>query len=312
MKKIDVFNHIYPNRYLNYFLKRPEMIESQSKNLPALVHMDQRLKVMDELGIDVEIISLALPNIDDLSLDLKQSISIMRAANDGIKETAENSSGRFKGIGTVSILDVNSAITEAKRCIKELDLLGIQIVSNVNGEPLGSPQFEPFYSAIEKLGVPLWIHPTFMRKTYPWLKDFDTDIMVGWDYDTTLAMIHLTGSGVIERHKNLKIIVHHLGSMIPVLAGRVSSFLDRNNSGKKLQAPAIQSLKAFYVDTAEGMSLQWLKSGIDFFDTDHILFGTDFPWGNSKSIIDNIETLNISENDKNAIFYGNVKKILKV
>ncbi|EQD32143.1 amidohydrolase 2 [mine drainage metagenome] len=179
----------------------------------------------------------------------------MRSANDGIYETANNSGDRFLPIGTVSLYDTNAAIAKATRCIKDLKMLGIQIVSNVNGDPLGSPRFEPFYSAMENLGRPIWIHPTFMRHSYPWLKEFNTNIMVGWGFDITLSMIQLVGSGIIKRHRKLKFITHHLGSLVSLLGGRISTFLDNHNPGT-LQNESFDSLsylKAFYVDTAEGM-----------------------------------------------------------
>ncbi len=189
---------------------------------------------------------------------------------------------------------------------------GIQIVSNVHGEPLGSPRLEPFYSAMEDLGKPVWIHPTFMRQAYPWLREYNTGIMVGWDFDTTLALIHLVGSGVTARHRKLKFVIHHLGSLVPLLGGRISTFLDNNNPGKKQEenSKSLAYLKSFYVDTAEGMALPWLRSALEFFGTDHIMFGTDFPWGDSDQIIRNIESLDISEDDKKEIFSGNAKKIL--
>ncbi len=311
-EKIDVFNHIYPESYYNFFPKRPAMMDEQTKRLPELVNMKSRIQVMDRLHISREIISLALPDIDDLELDAERSHEVMRAANNGMHETANQSEGRFLAIGTVSLADPDAAIAEATRCIKELEMLGIQIVSNVHGEPLGSPRFEPFYTAMEELGKPIWIHPTFMRQSYPWLNEFNTSIMVGWDFDTTLAMIHLVGSGVIARHRKLKFVVHHLGSLVPLLGGRISTFLDNNTPGKKQDenSESLSYLKSFYVDTAEGMSMPWIRSALEFFGTDHIMFGTDFPWGDSDQIIQNIESLPISEEDKRAIFNGNSRRII--
>lgn len=313
-EKIDIFNHIYPESYFNFFSRRPAMMEGQAERLPDLVNMKSRIQVMDRLHISREIISLALPGIDDLEQDAQKAEEVMRAANNGMHETANQSEGRFIAIGTVSLADPDAAIAEATRCIKELNMPGIQIVSNVHGKPLGLPGFEPFYTAMEELGKPIWIHPTFMRQSYPWLKEFNTSIMVGWDFDTTLAMIHLVGSGVIARHRKLKFVIHHLGSLVPLLGGRISTFLDNSNPGKKQDedSESLSYLKSFYVDTAEGMSMPWIRSALEFFGIDHMMFGTDFPWGDSDQIIGNIESLPITDEEKRAIFNGNARNVLGI
>ncbi len=313
-EKIDVFSHVYPESYFNFFSRRPAMIAEQAERLPELINMKDRIHIMDGLNISREIISLALPDIDDLEIDSQKSQEVMMAANNGMHETAKQSGGRFLAIGTVSLADPDFAINEATRCIRDLKMLGIQIVSNVHGEPLGSPRFEPFYTAMEKLGKPIWVHPTFMRQSYPWLREFNAGIMVGWDFDTTLALIHLVGSGVTKRHRSLKFIIHHLGSLLPLLGGRISTFLDNSDPGRKqdLNSESLSYLKSFYVDTAEGMWMPWLRSALDFFDTDHIMFGTDFPWGDSGQIINNIENLAISQQEKRLIFSGNARRILGI
>lgn len=308
MEKIDVFNHIYPPGYFNFFEKRHPMMESMASQLHDLIDFDSRIRKMDSLGIDMEILSLALPDIDDLMVDSKDMQSVTKAANDSIREVADTYHDRFLAVGTVSLADTDFAVEETIRCVKDLKLLGIQVVSNVNGEPLDIERLEPFYSVLEKLDVPLWIHPTFMRKQYRWMDDFRTDIMVGWDFDTTLALIRLAGSGVIRRHRNLKIIVHHLGSLIPVLAGRISGFI---SGGGQSSSEVIGALKSFYVDTAEGMWMPWLQSGIQFFGIDHIMFGTDFPWGDSGGIMKNIQKAVQNESDLERIYEGNAKRVIR-
>lgn len=307
MEKIDVFNHIYPPGYYNFFLKRHPMVESMSRELPALIDMDSRLKVMDSLGVDREILSLALPSIDDAQAGEEDSRRLTMSANDSIMEVADRSGGRFLAIGTVSLSDPAFAVEEAERCVRDLKLLGVQIVSNVKGEPVDLPHFEPFFSVMEKLNAPVWIHPTFMRERYSWLKDFQTDIMVGWDFDTTLSLIRLAASGLMERHRQLKIIVHHLGSLVPVLAGRIASFISRPDGDMET---VMKSLKSFYVDTAEGMWNPWLESALKFFGTGHVMFGTDFPWGDSAGIIANIEKSGLSENEMKMVYSGNAKSTI--
>jgi predicted TIM-barrel fold metal-dependent hydrolase len=307
MALIDGYSHIYPENYLGKYAKHSPMISKMASELKYLADVEGRIRFMDQLGIDREIISLAMPNLDDLNLPVKDTNEATQISNDGICELAENHQSRFVPIGTVSLQDPEFAVAESRRCLNELGMKGIQIVSNVKGQHLGSPQFEPFFNYMEQSGKPVWLHPTFMRNTYGWLREDAVDIMVGWDFDVTLALIKMMSSGLIRRNPKLKIIVHHLGSLLPILAGRIISFL--NPMDPNPETP-LNWMKSLYVDTAEGMWMPWLKDGIEFFGLDHVLFGTDFPWGNSSNIISNIRSLDIPESKREKLFSGNISKLL--
>ena len=81
--------------------------------------------------------------------------------------------------------------------------------------------------------------------------------------------------------------------------------------GKKDEdSESLSYLMSFYVDTAERMSMPWIWSALEFFGTGHIMFETDFPWGDLDQTIENIESLPISEEEKSAIFNGNARNII--
>ncbi len=305
MKRIDAFCHIYPGNYFKYFKDRSEMLLKLSSELPALIDVNSRIATMDKLQIDSEVVSLALPAIDDLHLTEKDSESATRMANNGIAEISEKYPERFYAIGTVSLSDPDFALEESRRCIEDLGLKGIQIMSNVKGNPIDLEIYSSFYSYLNDHKIPLWLHPTFMRSAYDWLREGSVDIMVGWDFDTTLALIRLISSGVLDRFPDLKVIVHHLGSLIPILAGRISSFIDGHEGRER---KSIASMKKLYVDTAEGMWMPWVKAALEFFGEDHIVFGTDYPWGNTAGIIANLEQLPDKTKDK--IYSANLKNLL--
>ena len=308
MEIIDAFSHLYPAEYFRKFKDSSRMLERMSVELPSIVNMDQRIQYMDRLGIDREIISLAMPDIDDLDLPINKMMEATKTANDGIMALSERYPDRFIPVGTVSLEDPQFAVSESKRCLNDLHLNGIQIVSNVKGKQLDLPEFEEFFSFMENSGKPVWLHPTFMRETYPWLRENSVDIMVGWDFDVTLALIRMVASGLFQRHRKLKMIVHHLGSLLPILAGRIGSFLESGNDSS--QYGPIMQMKSLYVDTAEGMWLPWLKEGLDFFGIDHVLFGTDFPWGNSETILKNIKSLSLPDKDLEKIYSSNLKSLI--
>jgi len=316
---IDVFNHFYPKEYLDALSKPlPDQVIWISSTMKGINDLEYRLIQMDRFGVDMQILSLPMPTLDDLSnMPVQEFDRITKAANDGIARIAEKSHGRFKGIATVSLLDVGKASDEVERAVKDLGLLGVQILSNVRGNPLDLPEFEPFYTKISQLGCGIWIHPAYVRKIYDWMNDeYNMNMMMGWGIDTSLAMFRIFRGGVLERHPELKIIPHHMGTLIPLMAGRINGFV--MGQGKNGLPPAplkntpMTYMKMFYVDTAEGMWKPAMKLSHEFFGSTHMLFGTDYPWGDTPKIIENINALDIPEQEKRMILGENAIKLLGV
>ncbi len=323
---VDVFNHFYPKQYLEALPKPfPQMVTFLSSDNPAggkgksITDLDYRINQMDKFGVDKQILSLPGPTIDDLpsNIPVQELDKICKAANDGIAKIAENSQGRFKGAATVSLLNVQAAVEEAERSVKDLGLLGVQILSNVRGKPLDLPEFEPLYAKLDQLGCGIWIHPSYIRKTYDWMNDnYNMNMMMGWGIDTALATFRIFRGGVLERHPNLKIITHHLGTLIPLMAGRINGFV--MGQGKNgfpplpLKKTPIEYLKMFYVDTAEGMWKPAMDLAHGFYGSSHMLFGTDYPWGDTPKIIKNIKALNIPEEEKSMILGENAARLFQL
>ena len=321
-----MFNHIYPKEYLDALPKPlPQMVAFLSSENPAggkgksITDLDYRISQMDKFGIDKQILSLAGPTLDDLPTNVpaEEFDKIYKAANDGIAKIADDSRGRFKGIATVSLLDVGAAVEETERAVKDLGLLGVQVLSNVRGKPLDAAEFEPFYAKVSQLGCGIWIHPAYIRKIYDWMNDeYNMNMMMGWGIDTALATFRIFRGGVLERHPDIKIVTHHLGTLIPLMAGRINGFvLGQGKNGAPpapLKKTPFEYLKMFYVDTAEGMWKPAMDLAYGFYGTSHMLFGTDYPWGDTPKIIENIKALNITEEEKRMILGENATKLFKI
>jgi predicted TIM-barrel fold metal-dependent hydrolase len=315
---VDVFNHFYPQEYLAALPKPvPNAVTYVCSTMKGITDVQYRIGQMDKFRIDVQILSLPIPTLDDLDIPIKVFQKITRAANDGISKLAEQSHGRFKGIATISLLNVGEAMDELERSVRDLALLGVQILSNARGKPLDSPEFEPFYSKVSQLGCGIWIHPAYMRKVYDWMNDeYNLNMMMGWAIDTSLAMFRIFRGGVLERHPDLIIIPHHMGALIPLMAGRINSFvMGQGKDGappSPLKKTPIEYVKMFYVDTAEGMWKPAMLLSHAFFGSKHMLFGTDLPWGDTPRIIENIRSLDITEEEKRMILGENAMKLLKI
>ena len=94
----------------------PDQVIWISSTMKGINDLEYRLIQMDRFGVDMQILSLPMPTLDDLSnMPVQEFDRITKAANDGIARIAEKSHGRFKGIATVSLLDVGKASDEVER-----------------------------------------------------------------------------------------------------------------------------------------------------------------------------------------------------
>ena len=112
-----MFNHFYPKEYLDVLPKPlPEQVVWISSTMRGINDIEYRLTQMDKFGVDTQILSLPIPTLDDISnVPVQEFERISKAGNDGITGIAERSHGRFKGIATVSLLDVGRAIDEVEK-----------------------------------------------------------------------------------------------------------------------------------------------------------------------------------------------------
>ncbi len=120
---------------------------------------DERFAVMDEMGVDMQLVCPAPPQIY-YYLPLEVGVQAARALNDGIAEYVGKHKDRLVALGGVPMQDGNEAAKELERCMKQLSFKGVEILTNVNGKELSDPAFAPFWKKAEELDALVLIHPT--------------------------------------------------------------------------------------------------------------------------------------------------------
>ncbi|MFH0748996.1 MAG: amidohydrolase family protein [Candidatus Bathyarchaeota archaeon] len=282
--------------------------------------IEERLSVMARYGIAIQVVCLTTPAL--LGLQSKGAAKACHAANDSIYELCEKYPDRFAGLAIVSLLDVESAVEEVDRAIKELGLRGVTVATNQNGVGLDSPHYRPFYERIAKYDIPLFIHPTDW-KSYPLIEGengYGLMMTIGWPFDTTQAMCHLVFGKILEQYPSLKVVTHHLGGFLPSSRVESSGAFLREKLG--LKKTLSEYFKQFYGDTAlSGMGTirkEIMSCGYAFFGPNHIVFGSDYPYGGEngeKNIRENLRTIqnmDIPEEEKRRILEENARKLLKL
>lgn len=334
--KIDSFCHILPKDYADRLFALDDVpavanLRKRTMGIPSLVDLDVRFSQMDEFGEYRQIINVAAPPVEDVG-DPTTAATFARIGNEGLAEMTRKYPDRFAGFtACVSLSDVDRAIDEARYAVNELGAFGVQIYTHVGGHPPDEERFEPFWAELAELDCLVQVHPCRNSSwpDYPVEKRSRYEIWwtFGWEYDLSTFMARIVFSGVLERHPGLKFLIHHAGSMIPHFSGRVGPGWDQlgartpehqrdDITGYPLTKRPLDYFKMFYADTALFGADHALRCAIEFFGTDRVLFASDSPYdpeggpGYVRSTIKSINSLELTADDRAAIFRGNIERLV--
>jgi len=272
--------------------------------------LSDRLKDMDEMGLDVQLIMPPPPQCY-FTVPVEIGVKATRVLNDGIAEYVAKTPDRFVALGTVPLQDGNEAATELERVMKTLHFKGVQILTNVGGKELSDPAFAPFWAKAEALGALVVIHPNGFTEGQR-LSRFYFNNVVGNPFDTTVALHYLIFDGVLERHPKLKILAVHGGGYLAGYSGRIDhAWGARSDVHGTLPKPPTSYLKQVYFDTVVFTPHQ-LEYLVKVFGADHILMGTDYPFdmADYDPVGHVTGTTSLDEKTVAAIVGGNAKKLL--
>ena len=333
--KIDVFCHIFPQSFFDRMLSlsgKGAYMQKRVREIPVMVNLEARFRMMDRFADYAQVISLAAPPIEALG-EPAQAVELARIGNDGMAELVAKHPDRFPGfIASLPMNDPEGSVGETERAILELGATGIQIYTNVNGKPLDDPAYGPLFQKMAEFDLPIWMHPTRTATFADYVGEkkskYELWWVFGWPYETSVAMSRILFAGYFDRFPNLKIITHHMGAMIPYFAGRIGPGLDQLGSrtedenltlvGRKLKKRPIDYYRMFYADTALFGAKEAMVCGLDFFGADQTLFASDSPFdpekgpGFIRETIRCLEEMEITSEDRQKIYQGNARRLLRL
>lgn len=293
--KIDIHTHIMPAEMpdFNRRFGRQHYLELHPQS-SGTVHMYKgpeffrevcancfdptvRLAECDQSGVDVQVLS-TIPVLFNYNAPAPEALEISRFLNDHIASVVATQPRRFVGLGSLPLQDPQRAIQELERCMRELNLAGVEIGTHVNGRNLDDPELFPVLEAAQDLGAAVFVHPWDMRGAetiqkywLPWL--------VAMPFETGVAIASLILGGVLEKLPKLRLAFAHGGGSFGCLIGRVEhGFQVRPDLCKlhDIRNPR-DYLGQFYVDSlVHDPDLLWEL--IRLYGEQRVLLGSDYPF----------------------------------
>ena len=242
----------------------------------VMTTIDRRLSQLDSMGIDIQVVAPA-PNQCYYTVDPKIGEAAHHLANDGVAEYCARRADRFIGLGVVTLQEPEIALRELDYVLGTLELKGVQILTNVDGQELSDPKFRPFFAKAEQLGAFIMMHPSGFTHGQR-LTHFYFSNVLGNPLDTTLALHNLIFSGTLARFPELKLMAVHGGGYLPSYSGRIDhAWGARRDTHAELTLPPTTYLRQVYLDTIV-FTYHQLAYLIAVFGPDRILMGTDYPF----------------------------------
>ena len=274
-----------------------------------MTDVGKRLEDMDRVGIDVEVLSLSTPNV--FFAEGRAQIEVARMVNDAYADLIAKRPGRFLGFASIPMDDPDGALRELARALDELRLQGVVLLSNIRGRALADPAYRPFFAECDRRKACVFVHPMIPAATEPF-GEYVLGPIVGFPFDTTLAVARLCYAGVFKQLPNIRWLVAHAGGAIPYLLERLDSgWRDFAECRANIDEPPSTYLKRLYYDTVT-FSPNNLRLLRDVVGTDHLAMGSDYPHllGSIDKAISSIEGLDWDAREKERVFSGTALALL--
>jgi aminocarboxymuconate-semialdehyde decarboxylase len=284
----------------------------QHENIWAcLTTVEQRLRDMDKMGMDVQAISSS-PAQFMYWLEPELGAKTARASNENLASIVAGRPDRFVALANVPLQSADAATAELEYCIRQLGFRGVEIGTNIVGREV-SRGLDKFWAKVQELGVMVFMHPNGFTGGER-LSDHYFNNVIGNPLDTTVAVAHLVFDGVLERFPKLKIVCAHGGGYIAHYPGRMDHVWGaRVDARTQLKKKPRQSLAKLYFDTIV-FDREQLRHLVNLWGADHILVGTDYPydmgWYDPHGFVDGSAFL--KDADRAAIKGLNAAKLLGI
>ncbi|HXF86935.1 MAG TPA: amidohydrolase family protein [Xanthobacteraceae bacterium] len=270
---------------------------------------ERRLKMMEEHGIARMVLSVAGPGVQ-AERDTATAIQRARASNDFLAREVQKRPDRYSGLAHLPMQDPKAAADELERCMRELKFCGAMINGHTNGKYLDDRAYDPFWERAAALGAAIYLHPADPVAPLPVLAGYTVLVrpMWGWGVETGSHALRIICGGVFHRYPQARLVLGHLGEMLPFLLWRFDS--RSKPYGWNLPKPPSQYIKENVWVTLSGMyDAPPMHCSLDALGRDRVMFSADYPFDSdgAGAFMDKVP---LDENLRADIAYNNAAKLL--
>lgn len=321
MKTVDIHAHISPEGMVKamadgrdwHGISSAEMLPTHQYTPRTMWTPEQRLQEMDELGVDVHVLSTN-SFFYFYERDAAAITAMARECNDYVSQLTKDRPDRFAGFATLPMQDVGASVTELERGMQTLGLKGAMIGDHVNGVTFDDPSFLPLWKAAEASGAVIFIHQSGDTVVSDRNNRYHLPNTIGNLADRAVTFASFVFGGVMDACPDLKVCLAHGGGYTCFGAGRMDrGWQVRSEARVHLQHPPSTYLNKFYYDclTHDESALRML---IDMVGIDRVVFGTDWPFDMATDwpVSDILRMESLTMDEKEAILHGNLETLLGI
>ena len=284
MRMVDVHNHAMPSTALE--LLRSERVfrvridgdlvsggnHPPFRLDPAFHDVEAKLAELDADGIAATIMSVS-PTIFYYEVEAAAGEAMAAAVNDGLAAMCREAPDRLAWMAHVPLQDVELAVQALERAAEQ-GAVGVEVGTSIAGARVDEERFEPFWAAVERLGLPVMLHPAY-NEPHPGLAPYYLQNAIGNQLETTIAVERLLCAGVLDRHPGARVLLVHAGGYFPYQAGRLRHASTVRPELRQLDPWDYVGRLWFDTITHDAAALRYLADRVG---PDHVVFGTDLPF----------------------------------
>jgi predicted TIM-barrel fold metal-dependent hydrolase len=279
----------------------------------------ERLKSMDANCISMQVLSVDSSGADLLSP--QEGPAFAMQYNDLIAERISGFENRFTAFAHLPMTAPIAAADELERAVKAYHFRGAMIRGLTQDKFLDQPEFAPIFERAEKLNVPIYLHPGLPPKgivdiyysglpNYSGMAEALACYGWGWHSETALHVLRLLFSGIFDRYPKLKLIIGHMGEMLPMMMARSEKAFKPGNGGTNQRTLTDTFRDQVYITTSGFFTQPPLKIALDTFGIDNIMFSVDYPFSTNEMGIEFLTSIELSDEQIAKIAHGNADKLL--
>ena len=279
---------------------------------------ERRFKSMDDAGITVQVLSNSGVGAD--LVPGADGVTLAKGVNDYLAEVVTKHPKRFAGFASLPMATPDACAGELRRAVKDLKMVGAMIHGTTEGRFLDHPSYDSLLAAAVELDVPIYIHPNVpmleVQKAYYSDLPEGTDRVVGtagwgWHSEVAIHILRMVFAGTFDKHPKLKMIIGHMGEMLPVMLARLDEVSAADVAHLK-RLPSKIIVDQVWITTSGIFTQPPFVAALQTFGIDRIMFSVDYPFARDAQGRKFLDEVSLAPADMAKLCHGNTDALLKL